>query len=385
MLEMAKHNLAVMLGLLCLLAAIWATGTASDVLQETFKIKGSADYLRGMYSMIDAKKYHYFTEFTPMLGEAIMDGHMTDVIRQKMINKCLKMSYWCNDRSLSTPALCEWHQRNCRSKIEERQEFNPMLFQKDDYVEKFMWAFIEIGNVDGRCDDRDQWEMFLSANKEWVSEKYVVTVIYVNHFGRKKLKQCAPKAVDFLLELPKNVTEDLDEFFKTLFHLPPDASDLQLHEKLNHTNLLKDELDFAATLELPAVIQTVRDEFKMSNTEYKPWNGRGVAAFIHRKCKNLAESLNGMLDVILLSEDSEMKSKLDDKVMKWIEYDHACWYLVKYEKKFIPHVDRLLGNQSALRKIVDRMTGHGSRASGNREKGPSRADVDEQAALAPTE
>jgi hypothetical protein len=244
-----------------------------------------------------------------------------------------------------------------------------------------MWAFIEIGNVDGRCDDRDQWEMYLSANNKWVSKRYEITIIYVNHFGRKKLKHCAPKAVDFLLELP-NVTEDLDTFFKTLFHLPPDASDLQLHEKLNHTNLLKDELDFAATLELPAVNQTV-SEWRL-NKDYKPKNGKDVAVFIHRKCKNLAESLNGMLDVILLSEDSEMRSNLDDKVKKWIEYDHACWYLVKYEKKFIEHVDRLLGTQSALRKIVDRMTGHGSRASGNREE-PSHADVDEQAVLAPTE
>jgi hypothetical protein len=90
---MAKHDLAVMLGLLCLLAAIWATGTASDVLQETFKIQGSADYLRGMYSMIDAKKYQYFTEFTPMLRAAIIAGSMTDGIRQWMIDKCLKINY----------------------------------------------------------------------------------------------------------------------------------------------------------------------------------------------------------------------------------------------------------------------------------------------------
>jgi hypothetical protein len=191
------------------------------------------------------------------------------------------------------------------------------------------------------------------------------------------------------LRLPKNVKDDLDTFFKTLFHLPRDASDLKLYEKLSHTNLLKDELDFAATLELPAVIQTVRDFWRIRrykiDQDYKPKNGKDVAVFINRKCKNLAESLNGMLDVILLSEDSEMRSKLDDSVKKWIEYDHACWYLVKHQKKFIRHVDRLLGTQSTMRKIVDRMRGRDRRANGNREEEPSHADVDEQAVLAPTE
>jgi hypothetical protein len=337
MLGMAKHNLAV---LLCLLAAIWATGTASDVLQKRFKIEGSAGYLRGMYSMIEAEKYRFNPSFEPILTEAIVDGNFTG-IRDKLQKECLET----NRRFYNERGMLEWaeflsNKNECTKKKEEKTKLSIDFGVWACFV-KLTWALIEISNVDGRCDDRDQWEVFLSANgSPNISKKDKTFMIYVNHLGRKKLKHCAPKAVDFLLELPKNVTEDLDTFFKTLFHLPPDASDLQLYEKLNHTNLLKDELDLAPTLKLSAVIQTVREVRR--NENYKPKNGYDVTAFINHKCDDLAASLSGMLDVILLSEDSEMRSKLDDRVKKWIEYDHACWYTRKYQDKFFRHFSWLL-------------------------------------------
>jgi hypothetical protein len=352
---MAKHNLAVLLGLLCLLAAIWATGMANDVAQKRFRIEGSAGYLRGMYSMIEAEKRPFYKDFGPLLNEAFKCGRLRDETRNKMHIECLNhYEALFNNKSLKKKQY-DFYMNACRP---ENQPENELSNYKDssDYA-KVMWTLVEIANVDGRCDERDQWELFLSANGGTTNKDFKN---YMNYFGKKKLAKCAPKAVDFMSKMHENSTPNLDKFFKTLFQLPK-ADDRELHERLRNANLLEDKLDFASTLKLSNVIETVRNvTFVPAN--YEPNNGKDVMAFISRKCEMLVRLFKGMLDVILLSEDSVEESELDDKVKKWIEYDHVCWYLVKYQKKFIRHVDRLLGTQSTPRKVADLITCHDCRA-----------------------
>jgi hypothetical protein len=373
-LKMAKHNLAVLLGLLCLLAAIWATGMANDVPQKRFKMKGSAGYMRGMYSMIEAEKYEYYGYFGEQLSEAVNSESLTRKTREKIQEVCREhYRDLCAQGSLSKEKFRS-NMDACETKEKTAKKFTHW-YRYGDYA-KVMWALIEIGNVDGRCDQRDQWELFLSANgaRRLSGTKDKFFISYVSHFGKKKLTKCAPKAVDFMSEIPENITDDFDSFFKALFKLPG-AGDRQLHERLSHANLLENELDFAPTLKLPKVIEKAR-EVRKKGDDYEAKNGQDVMAFISHVCEHMAEESKGMLDVILLSEDSVKKSELDDRVKKWIEYDHACWYLVKHQKKFIRHVDRLLGTQSAMRKIADLITCHDCRASRNPGEEPSRADVE---------
>jgi hypothetical protein len=337
--EMVKHNSAVPLGLLCLLAVTWATGTARDVPQDKF----TAGFPRGMYSMIEAEKYEFNDKFEPELTEAIESNNLTTEILKKMKKRCLEINDFYKQKDRFSTDEYFSNKKYCNTKREEKTKLDIYSILPDGHI-KIMWAMVEIGDVNGRCDDRDQWELFLFANeRQLISVKTnQVSIDYVNHFGKKKLEKCAPKAIDNLREKPEDFTDDFDKFFKTLFDLPRDASDLELHEALRSTNLLEDELDLAPTLNL----------FKKD--DYVPKRGLDVKKLIYGMCENLAARLNGMLDVILLRElyDSRMSLELDDRVKKWIEYDHACWYVVKYQKKFIRHVDRLLGTPFWKRPIL---------------------------------
>jgi hypothetical protein len=325
---MAKHNVAVALGLLGLLAVTWATGTAHDVPQHKFKIEGSADYLRGMYSMIEAPK------FKPLLSENFGNQSSPDKIRSIALQ------------------LHKELQENRRG--HERKRYHEEI--------KLIEALVDIGHVDKYCFRRDQWILFLFANQVGFPKGTKNTAFknYVNHVGKQKLAKCASQALDYI-KIRAELTSGLDTFFKALFRLPEGADDRQLCERLTSTNLLEDELHLAPTLKLPTVIETVRGVKKVGDS-YELKDGGDVMAFISDQCSNLAIELHGALDMILLREDHQVISKLDDKVKKWIEYDHACWYLVKYEKKFIRHVDRLLGTQSALRTVADLITCHDCRA-----------------------
>jgi hypothetical protein len=353
----AKHNLAVLLGLLCLLAAIWATGVAGEVRQKTFAIYGSNKYLRGMYSMIEAEKFPFGDAFVSQLRKATESKNLTAEYREKMRTACQWILEWQVTHGYLEKRQYEDWKEDCKTK--------PQVYHT--YFLKVMWALIEIAD-DGHCISKAQWQLFLSTNRPhftlWDPEGIKkVFRSYMNYFGKEKLAKCRSKAVKFMSKMHENSTPNLDKFFKTLFQLPK-ADDRELHERLRNANLLVDKLDFASTLKLSNVIWTVRRVTSVRD-DYEPNNGKDVMAFISRKCEMLAREFEGMLDVILLSEDSVKKSELDDKVKKWIEYDHACWYLVKYQKKFIRHVDRLLGTpESIFEKGADFLTRHVGPGSG---------------------
>jgi hypothetical protein len=322
---MAKRNFAIVLRLLCLLAATSATGAAEDVPQDEFKIEGSASYLRGMYSMIEASKFNL---------ELLLSEGFGIQRSQKEIH----------ERSLE---LCERHYEldQGRSKKHSVRSKERKYFSLGSV--RIIQALADIGDLNRRCCCSDQWKLFLFVNQIGILKRTKNTAFenYVNHFGRRKLARCAPDALDFMRNMHAKTTTGFDTFFKALFRLPDDADDRQLYERLRDTNLLVDELDFAPTLKLPEVFQAVRWVRKVGDN-YELKDGDDVMAFISRTCTYLSHVSHGMLDVILLSEDSQMRSQLDDKVRKWIEYDHACWYVTKYARIFVAHVDRLLGTQS---------------------------------------
>jgi hypothetical protein len=312
---MAKHNVVVALGLLCFLAATCTTGRAGDVRQDEFKIEGWVGRLRGMMSMLDASSKETDAVLKAIRSKLDRGAKPTETLEKlKMIRQGLlkRNGECCTD--LTTASLVE--------------------------------ELIGLADTKKLCTP---WQsiLFLAANQvvgfPWPTYNTLKT--YVNHFGKKKFSMCAEWAIKTLErnDLPK-IDEKFDRFFRDLLDLNPTDDNRTLLEKLKATNLLRStELQFGLTLRLDAVKEAAKRLYNISDKYYYPQHGGDIWAFFYRSCEELRNHTFRRLDWILLSNDAQMISQLNDRLKKLIEYDHVCWYVLKYKEEFIWRVNQNLG------------------------------------------
>jgi hypothetical protein len=208
-----------------------------------------------------------------------------------------------------------------------RQYYQPnvMLEQLED--------MIQVVNADGYCS-HTQMRFFLLANKVLASSNFKSLADYLNHFLPQKVANCAKKARKVLIERIGSNSYDwnptFDDFYKSLFNLPREADDEQLYTTLKRTNLLKDDMNFAAGAMVAQSVTYLYDYDKI------------VHYFFKQKCRSLRNAIADLLDVILLSDAIEARVERDPRLLKLIEYDHACYYVTKNGREFMDNVRRQL-------------------------------------------
>jgi hypothetical protein len=173
-------------------------------------------------------------------------------------------------------------------------------------------ALIGFAKTDGQCDSR-QVEAFLLANKiETIHERNQPLVDYLNRH-QQKFSNCYQTAKDRVLRSGRSVAEQNFDKFYTALQLAASADDAMLHERLRDVDLAEDELNFVAT---KAAIRETRRDF----------TAKSIVEFFEENCDHLRSLVGTHLDVINLSNAINNRAETDSRLLKLIEYDHACWY-----------------------------------------------------------
>jgi hypothetical protein len=303
---MAKPNVAAALGLLCFLAATCTTGCAGDVQQNEFAIEGSVGPLRGTVAMHDASSMSIESELLEGLTSELSPEQMLDTFRKERSRKLHKHTY----------------QKVKIAPGNYNIIWNPLDLSGLD-------ALIDFANTDLYFCSLWQVKLFLHVNRVGQSPPPLLKE-YMNHYGAKKFKSCADRGLE-QLRRPKGIFEHkFDNFFRVLLGLSEEAGDEDLWKKLRQTNLLEDELNFSGAM-------------KSGDGDSKEPNSSGVNILKYLKSNcDVLENYTG-LESIILSDAWQGGLELNDRTRKLIEYQNACWYVLKYPSELVKNVDRQRG------------------------------------------
>jgi hypothetical protein len=292
---MGKYKVAV--ALLCFLAATCTNGSAWDVQQE-FVIGGSVGHLGGMMAMRDASRMSIESKLLDRLKPDISPEELLEIFKAE------------------------------ESKREMSSRFESHLSGLSELIR---FASNDVVN----CVPL-QVKVFLYVNQVDQSPQPLLKK-YMNYYGAEKFEMCAKKGLSILQEAPENEFEEgLDEFFSALLGLSGGADDEELAMELRQRNLLKDGLDVYDALEILEEHDTDSDIYECE--------GMRVLRYLVHTCEALEKySSATYLDSIILIDALEGELELDDRTRKLIEYQNACWYVLKYPHKMIENVHNQLG------------------------------------------
>jgi hypothetical protein len=191
---------------------------------------------------------------------------------------------------------------------------------------------IEVANADGYCSS-SHMGAFLLANKEPSTFKALTN--YLNYYMPQKLANCAKRTRGTLpakRDLPFEL--ELDAFYGRILGVPKKA--IQLANGLRQTNLLKDDVNFAKGLKIVERNDFCDDE---DSVEKK------INEFLFRECEGMRYDIGEQLSALILSNVIEGRVERDPRLLKLIEYDHACYYVTMNEREFMENVKRNSGQQ----------------------------------------
>jgi hypothetical protein len=287
--------------LCCVLAATVAIASAGEVSRDVYKINGKP--VRGMDLMAET------------------DGH-------ELADAWADL-YEVPEPDTSEPEkFLEWLERT-KETVRENVKADAQRYNEPDKIFDTLNDMIEVANADGYCS-HSQMRAFLLANK--VQNNFRSLANYLNHYMPQKLANCAEKARNTFP--PKSdgfhsYERTLDDFYSRI--LGQGASDEELYNALRNTDLLNDEVNFAAGLEIAQ---------ENTDVEAGPDHER-IYLFLLEKCNNLRFYDADQLDAILLS-DAIAPVEESPRIQKLIEYDHTCYYLRKNSDRFQENVQRQL-------------------------------------------
>jgi hypothetical protein len=290
--------------LCCVLVATAAIASGGEIPLAVYEINGKP--LRGMELMTETDGRELADEWDNLYEVPVPD-------------------------SLSPEQFLEWLERT-----EETVRKNSRDYVDPDTILARLEEMIELGYADGYCP-HSQMRAFLLANKanDQVPSTFRPLANYLNHYMPQKLANCAKSARGALPpkgDLFQMFESELDEFYELILGLPAGANDKQLANRLRQTNLLKDEVNFAAGLEI-AQSSIYPDFYPDEEKTY---------GFLLYACNSMRYYNGNQLDAILLSDAIEARVERDPRLLKLIEYDHACYYVTNNKREFMENVRRQL-------------------------------------------
>jgi hypothetical protein len=314
---MAACTAPIVFALLCSLAVASTVGSGEVKLESGYKIKGAPGSLRGMNLMIAADDVEWKSELAIRLDESTEHMAPTE-FRKYLVGNFLK-----------------WTQLSAGPNSGEFEQLT-MAHQLQQLID---WS-----KADGSACSRDQLKWFLLANKLDTSMEPALAG-YLNHFGKTKVTNCAPKArTDIAEKDPAELLVEykFDRFYRALFELPEGASDSQLYERLSAANLLADNLNFDAAKRFALSLHYSEDKQPAER----------IRDFFESECPSLSFHVGAELAAINLANAFGAKVERDAGLLKLDEYDHACWYVTKRQDKFAEHL-RLAFPRAGLQALFE--------------------------------
>jgi hypothetical protein len=301
---------AVAFGLLCLLAATWATASGDSLMQDRFKVDGSPDYLRGTFIM-NRLDYSGFKILIPI--EAHLKGNES-LGRQNQIFESI---------------------------LETHGEIGGIREQ--------ILALLDFPKCCSCSEVQMRFFLFLNQVGQTLTPAELALKRYVNYFALDKFKQCAEESK---VENPeKSLGEfEFDLFYKKLFRLPDGADDGELYSRVKDINLLEDELEFDRTL--PMLIK---------------WTGKpakdalDLAASFFADCRLMP--ITPDIDYyyyyssIIFANALGLTSETDPRRQKLIEYDHICWYVSRRKEQLYENIKRQLERAQKRDSLFNKFAG----------------------------
>jgi hypothetical protein len=296
--------------LCCVLAATVAIASGGEIPLPVYEINGKP--VRGMQLMTETDGRELADEWDKLKEVPVPDSSFPE-------------------------KFYEWLQRT-----EETVRKNWRDYKEGGRILARLEDMIELGYADSYCPP-SQMRAFLLANKanDQVPSTFRPLANYLNHCMPRKLAYCAESARGAFPpkdDESQTFEHELDEFYGLILDLPEGANDEQLYEALRDTDLLKDKMNFAAGLEIAQSNIYSNDG---DSVEEK------INAFLFRACKNMRDNIGHQLSAILLSDAIEGRVESDHRLLKLIEYDHACYYVTMNEREFTGNVRRQLSTSNS--------------------------------------
>jgi hypothetical protein len=299
---------AIALGLLCLLAATWATAGGDSLVQDRFKVGGSPHYLRGTYIMKGLDELG-FKILIPI--EAHLKG----------------------DESLEKQIEIFKSIRETHAEIESiREQILALL----DFPRCCSCSVLQM-----------RFFLFLNRVGQTLTPAELALKKYVNHFAPEKFKRCAEESK--VKNLAHSWGElEFDSFYKKLFGLPDGADDGELYSRVKDINLLEDELEFDRTL--PMLIKWRGKPAK---------DARNLARIILDDCRFMSITPDIKYYYRIILANALGFPETDPRRQKLIEYDHICWYVTRPEDstQLYENIKRQLERAQKRDSLLNKVTG----------------------------